>query len=208
MMKAAKIAVLYVAMAAWKITQSNGFTIIPPQDIDSSIQMDSLTNKRKLIKSNLNHTNDMIQHNLSAIKCTQINGDSETRHRSFTTTTNSKGSPPFSNLIPLAFTSFMILFSICTNPSLALDETKGMNCVAKNCSQELSKCLSDANCTRGLGCFISCSSMDALKSGPNKLEGSCQVRCMDLYQNSILDDFTECTLTNNRCYEPIKADNR
>ena len=88
----------------------------------------------------------------------------------------------------------------------ATDDTKGMGCVAVHCSKDLSKCLSNGQCAQGLGCFIRCSTTrsDVATLG----EGDCQVRCMDLYQNSLLDKFTECSLTKYQCYEPLDADPR
>lgn len=31
---------------------------------------------------------------------------------------------------------------------------------------------------------------------------------MDLYEDILLNDFTDCSLTRNQCYDPLKADNR
>jgi len=81
----------------------------------------------------------------------------------------------------------------------------GIGCVATQCLKELSKCLSNAQSAHGLGCFIICStndiiqtSRDASKQRNNersgKLEGSCEVQSIVLYQNKLLDDFTECSL--------------
>jgi len=105
------------------------------------------------------------------------------------------------------FPSFQIGMS---NPKnhyevLALDRSgpTGMACVAKHCSRELGECLSDRQCARGMGCFVGC-----VVNPQIEIEGSCQVRCMDLYQNENLDKFTDCTLTRNKCYETLKADNR
>lgn len=91
----------------------------------------------------------------------------------------------------------------------------GMACVSQSCSRQLSECLADSNCAKGLGCFSRCAAKDAYdkirsnrKDVDARIEGSCQVRCMDLYQNERLDDFTDCTLTKNRCYDVLKADAR
>ena len=110
-----------------------------------------------------------------------------------------------------------------TPPQVPETPKKGMSCVSAYCSRELSKCLSNPSCAQGLGCFIGCSTSDIVKgtststgTGTNKgtstiehrTEGACQVRCMDLYQSPLLDDFTECSLTKNNCYECLKADDR
>lgn len=44
--------------------------------------------------------------------------------------------------------------------------------------------------------------------GGTVAEGACQTRCMDLYQSPVLDAFTDCTLTEKRCYPQLKADVR
>ncbi len=119
---------------------------------------------------------------------------------------------PHTNRRVLAYCISLVIFLVpfAHTRTCFAQEAKGMNCVSKYCSQELSKCISDPKCARGLGCFINCSTIDILKNPTVKMkeEGVCQVRCMDLYQNSNLDDFTECTLTKNCCYEPIKSDER
>ncbi len=93
----------------------------------------------------------------------------------------------------------------------------GMLCVAEYCSIPLSHCLSDVTCAKGLGCFMNCAVNDALASDKNigmkdmttmRSEGTCQVRCMDLYQNKHLAEFTECSLTRHHCYDALKPDAR
>ncbi len=108
--------------------------------------------------------------------------------------------------------------STCPFQAYAGDSpSTGMACVAEHCSSPLSRCLSDLTCAKGLGCFMNCAMNDALASEKNiytkgivtmRSEGACQVRCMDLYQNKLLDDFTECSLTKYRCYDALRADAR
>ena len=95
-------------------------------------------------------------------------------------------------------------YNMMLQPSFGSD--KGMSCVTEKCGDRLTKCLSDSKCARGLGCFISCAARDSLNS--NDSEGACQVRCMDLYENALLNEFTDCSLTKNKCYDPLKADMR
>lgn len=121
----------------------------------------------------------------------------------------------------LLLLSFSMPTNIQQNHHYQAVAEEGMTCVAKNCSKELSKCLSNPTCGQGLGCFIGCTTSDIVKNSssrvaavdelgkqPKIIEGACQVRCMDLYQNHLLDDFTECSLTKNHCYPCLKADDR
>mmetsp|Transcript_33455 Transcript_33455/g.72393 ORF Transcript_33455/g.72393 Transcript_33455/m.72393 type:complete len:488 (+) Transcript_33455:39-1502(+) len=92
--------------------------------------------------------------------------------------------------------------------AFAMDDdvvSKGMSCVASKCSKQFASCISDKTCSNGMGCFVKCA---ALPHSQSDAEGSCQVRCMDLYQNELLDDFTDCTLTNNACYKALDVDER
>ncbi len=82
----------------------------------------------------------------------------------------------------------------------------GMACVTQKCSSQLAKCISDPRCSKGLGCFVGCTAKDYI--GQNDSEGVCQVRCMDLYESRLLNEFTECSLTQNQCYDPLKPDAR
>ena len=91
----------------------------------------------------------------------------------------------------------------------------GMGCIVANCPIEFSSCLANPKCASGLRCFIQCAISDATSTRSDnaleqqtRTEGSCQTRCMDLYQNTLLDEFTECSLTNNRCYPPLRSDHR
>jgi len=114
-------------------------------------------------------------------------------------------------LLTSVILSILIAFSGLPSDYLEIQPTYavggGMACVANHCSAKLSQCLSDPKCAQGLGCFMGCAAKDAIHSNQMS-EGSCQVRCMDLYQNKLLDDFTDCSLTENHCYDALKADTR
>lgn len=84
----------------------------------------------------------------------------------------------------------------------------GMSCVAENCAGKLSKCLSDGNCSRGMGCFVKCAAMDYIVSSSKNAQGLCQARCMDLHESSVFNDFAHCAMTQNKCIDPIPADLR
>lgn len=108
----------------------------------------------------------------------------------------------------LFLTTILFASNNINERALGVDEAAtGMRCVTSYCSKELSQCLSNGSCAQGLGCFMGCATTDAVKGNVGN-EGACQVRCMDLYQNKLLDEFTECSLTKNRCYEPLQADQK
>ena len=114
----------------------------------------------------------------------------------------------YAKLILFMFTlSGLPYQNLLIKPSFAT-ETTGMVCVTQHCTSQLSKCLSDSDCSKGLGCFVACAAKDSIGSTAINKEGSCQVRCMDLHENELLNEFTECSLTQNRCYAPLKADVR
>jgi violaxanthin de-epoxidase len=81
----------------------------------------------------------------------------------------------------------------------------GMACVANSCSTELKECLADPTCTKGLTCFVRCVVNSKQEHAG---EGVCQQRCMDLYENTLLKRFTECSITENKCYPALPADIR
>jgi hypothetical protein len=97
--------------------------------------------------------------------------------------------------------------ALVVQPSFAADNG-GMSCVAEHCSDKLSKCLSDGNCSRGMGCFIKCAAQDSIGSTAKNLQGLCQARCMDLHESTVFNDFAHCAMAQNKCLEPLPADLR
>jgi len=74
----------------------------------------------------------------------------------------------------------------------------GMSCATGKCARELQSCFTNPGCAKGMGCMFSCMGRAD--------EGTCQVRCLDLHQNAQMDALTDCTLTKNGCYPPLKPD--
>jgi hypothetical protein len=84
----------------------------------------------------------------------------------------------------------------------------GMSCVAEHCSEKLSKCLSDGNCSRGMGCFVKCAAIDSIGYTAENEQGLCQARCMDLHESSVMNEFAHCAMAQYKCIDPLPADLR
>jgi hypothetical protein len=85
-------------------------------------------------------------------------------------------SPGSIRRLPAFLCAMYMLFTVALNPSVenthiqsAVASNGGaMSCVAEHCSEKLSKCLSDGNCSRGMGCFVKCAAMDSIGSTAKK----------------------------------------
>lgn len=64
-----------------------------------------------------------------------------------------------------------------------------LNCMVKNCGQQILNCLLDPNCRKALQCLNKCSPVDQV----------CNYRCIASYESPQLEAFSLCVLQKNNC---------
>ncbi|CAL5194966.1 unnamed protein product [Lathyrus oleraceus] len=79
----------------------------------------------------------------------------------------------------------------------AVDALKTCACLLKECRPELAKCLSNPSCAANIACLQTCNNR------PDETE--CQIRCGDVFANSVVDEFNECAVSRKKCV-PKKSD--
>ncbi|XP_038890493.1 violaxanthin de-epoxidase, chloroplastic [Benincasa hispida] len=81
--------------------------------------------------------------------------------------------------------------------SQAVDALKTCTCLLKECRLELAKCISNPLCAANVACLQTCNNR------PDETE--CQIKCGDLFENSVVDEFNECAVSRKKCV-PMKSD--
>lgn len=95
-------------------------------------------------------------------------------------------------LAALAACTFLII------PSAdAVDALKTCACLLKECRIELAKCVANPSCAANVACLQTCNNR------PDETE--CQIKCGDLFENSVVDEFNECAVSRKKCV-PRKSD--
>lgn len=79
----------------------------------------------------------------------------------------------------------------------AVDALKTCTCLLKECRIELGRCLSNPSCAANIACLQTCNNR------PDETE--CQIKCGDLFENSVVDEFNECAVSRKKCV-PTKSD--
>ncbi|XP_040373040.1 violaxanthin de-epoxidase, chloroplastic isoform X2 [Rosa chinensis] len=79
----------------------------------------------------------------------------------------------------------------------AVDALKTCSCLLKECRVELAKCISNPSCAANVACLQTCNNR------PDETE--CQIKCGDLFENSVVDEFNECAVSRKKCV-PMKSD--
>ncbi|XP_061363350.1 violaxanthin de-epoxidase, chloroplastic [Gastrolobium bilobum] len=79
----------------------------------------------------------------------------------------------------------------------AVDALKTCACLLKECRIELARCLSNPSCAANIACLQTCNNR------PDETE--CQIKCGDLFENSVVDEFNECAVSRKKCV-PKKSD--
>lgn len=79
----------------------------------------------------------------------------------------------------------------------AVDALKTCACLLKECRLELAKCISNPSCAANVACLQTCNNR------PDETE--CQIKCGDLFENSVVDEFNECAVSRKKCV-PRKSD--
>ncbi|ERM97945.1 violaxanthin de-epoxidase, chloroplastic [Amborella trichopoda] len=96
--------------------------------------------------------------------------------------------------IAAGFVAFVLL---CAPSADAVDALKTCACLLKECRFELAKCIANPNCAANVACLQTCNNR------PDETE--CQIKCGDLFENSIVDEFNECAVSRKKCV-PQKSD--
>ncbi|XP_023741283.1 violaxanthin de-epoxidase, chloroplastic [Lactuca sativa] len=79
----------------------------------------------------------------------------------------------------------------------AVDALKTCACLLKECRIELAKCIANPSCAANVACLQTCNNR------PDETE--CQIKCGDLFENSVVDQFNECAVSRKKCV-PRKSD--
>ncbi|KAK8634085.1 hypothetical protein V6N13_014914 [Hibiscus sabdariffa] len=79
----------------------------------------------------------------------------------------------------------------------AVDALKTCTCLLKECRVELAKCIANPSCAANVACLQTCNNR------PDETE--CQIKCGDLFENSVVDEFNECAVSRKKCV-PQKSD--
>ncbi|XP_015901670.3 violaxanthin de-epoxidase, chloroplastic [Ziziphus jujuba] len=79
----------------------------------------------------------------------------------------------------------------------AVDALKTCACLLKECRLELAKCIGNPSCAANVACLQTCNNR------PDETE--CQIKCGDLFENSVVDEFNECAVSRKKCV-PRKSD--
>ncbi|XP_050384442.1 violaxanthin de-epoxidase, chloroplastic [Argentina anserina] len=79
----------------------------------------------------------------------------------------------------------------------AVDALKTCSCLLKECRVELAKCIANPSCAANVACLQTCNNR------PDETE--CQIKCGDLFENSVVDEFNECAVSRKKCV-PMKSD--
>ncbi|CAH2038560.1 unnamed protein product, partial [Thlaspi arvense] len=79
----------------------------------------------------------------------------------------------------------------------AVDALKTCACLLKECRIELAKCIANPSCAANVACLQTCNNR------PDETE--CQIKCGDLFENRVVDEFNECAVSRKKCV-PRKSD--
>nr|UOL49153.1 violaxanthin de-epoxidase [Chelidonium majus] len=79
----------------------------------------------------------------------------------------------------------------------AVDALKTCACLLKECRVELAKCIANPSCAANVACLQTCNNR------PDETE--CQIKCGDLFENKVVDEFNECAVSRKKCV-PQKSD--
>ncbi|XP_021772752.1 violaxanthin de-epoxidase, chloroplastic [Chenopodium quinoa] len=83
------------------------------------------------------------------------------------------------------------------SPAQAVDALKTCTCLLKECRVELAKCIANPSCAANVACLQTCNNR------PDETE--CQIKCGDLFENKVVDEFNECAVSRKKCV-PRKSD--
>ncbi|PIN19955.1 Violaxanthin de-epoxidase [Handroanthus impetiginosus] len=79
----------------------------------------------------------------------------------------------------------------------AVDALKVCTCLLRECRLELTKCIANPSCAANIACLQTCNNR------PDETE--CQIKCGDLFENTVVDEFNDCAVSRKKCV-PRKSD--
>jgi len=95
-----------------------------------------------------------------------------------------------------AFTLALSLSSVSA-PALAADSSAIVGCLFTKCQVPLTKCIANPKCLANVACINTCNGR------PDEI--GCQIKCGDLFENSVVGEFNKCAITTMGCV-PQKQD--
>lgn len=101
------------------------------------------------------------------------------------------------NLRVVEVAGILICIFLIVPSADAVDALKTCACLLKECRTELVKCLANPSCAANIACLQTCNNR------PDETE--CQIRCGDVFENSVVDEFNECAVSRKKCV-PKKSD--
>lgn len=94
--------------------------------------------------------------------------------------------------------AIVLIFTLFLMPKAeAVDALKTCACLLKECRVELVKCIANPACAANVACLQTCNNR------PDETE--CQIKCGDLFENNVVDEFNECAVSRKKCV-PQKSD--
>ncbi|KAK6911269.1 VDE lipocalin domain [Dillenia turbinata] len=100
--------------------------------------------------------------------------------------------------LPVARIAGILACAFLVIPSAdAVDALKTCACLLKECRLELAKCIANPSCAANVACLQTCNNR------PDETE--CQIKCGDLFENNVVDEFNECAVSRKKCV-PQKSD--
>lgn len=97
-----------------------------------------------------------------------------------------------------AVTIIILLWILLFNPPVyAADALRTCACLLKECRVEFVQCIGNPACAANIACLQSCNDR------PDETE--CQIKCGDLFENSVVDRFNDCAVSQKKCV-PTKND--
>lgn len=86
----------------------------------------------------------------------------------------------------------VLSYTLLAIPSAgAADALKTCACLLKECRIELAKCIANPSCAANVACLQTCNDR------PDETE--CQIKCGDLFENKVVDEFNECAVSRKKC---------
>ncbi|KAL8171816.1 hypothetical protein V2J09_023620 [Rumex salicifolius] len=145
-------------------------------------------------RHDLNWSNPKI---LDPVSCQMTNKDSAPRRSNWLPTkgfthTRNQFEQQFIKLTAVVAATFLFVSS-----AHAVDALKTCSCLLKECRLELAKCITNPACAANVACLQTCNDR------PDETE--CQIKCGDLFENSVVDEFNECAVSRKKCV-PMKSD--
>ncbi|WVZ85255.1 hypothetical protein U9M48_032202 [Paspalum notatum var. saurae] len=103
----------------------------------------------------------------------------------------------WSKLQLVAMTGVVACVVLIVPSADAVDALKTCTCLLKECRIELAKCIANPSCAANVACLNTCNNR------PDETE--CQIKCGDLFENTVVDEFNDCAVSRKKCV-PRKSD--